>query len=129
MAANPYETYKQQEILSSNRSDLLLMLYDGCIKQLKLALINIDEKSVEGAHVSLMKAQAIINKLMSDLDMGYELSAPLMELYSFFHRELAEANIAKDPARITPVLGMLVDLRNTWHTAILSQKGGMAAIR
>lgn len=129
MAAHPYETYKQQEILSSNRSDLLLMLYDGCIKQLKLALMHIDEKSVEGAHNSLMKAQAILSKLMTDLDMNFEISSQLMELYGFFHRELSEANMTKDAARITPVLGMLVDLRNTWQTAILSQKGGIAAMR
>lgn len=122
MSANPYETYKQQEVLSANRGELLLMLYDGCIKQMKLARIRIGEKSVEGAHVALVKAQAILDKLMADLDMSYEISATLMELYAFFSHELAEANVKKDSARIAPVLEMIVDLRNTWQAAIQAQK-------
>jgi flagellar protein FliS len=130
MAANPYDIYKRQEILSAGRCDLLLMLYDGCIKQLKLATIAIEEKSVEGANNALIKAQAIINKLVSDLDMSFEVSRPLAELYDFFNRELAEANMHKDPEKIKPVLDMLADLRNTWQVAILAQKGGgIAAIR
>jgi flagellar protein FliS len=129
MAANPYEIYKKQEILSAGRCDLLLMLYDGCIKQLKLARIAIEEQSPEGANNALIKAQAIIAKLMADLDMNYEVSLPLAELYDFFIRELSEANIHKDIEKITPVLEMVVDLRNTWQMAILSQKGGVAAMR
>lgn len=127
MAANPYETYKQQEILSANRGELLLMLYDGCIKQLKLARIHIEEKSMESAHNALIKAQAILDKLMNDLDMSYEIAVPLMELYRFFCQELTEANMRKDSDKITPVLEMLIDLRNTWQMAIQAQKAGMMA--
>jgi flagellar protein FliS len=105
------------------------MLYDGCIRQLKLAGIYLGEHSVEGAHNALVKAQAILEKLMADLDMSYEIAVPLMELYRFFHRELAEANITKDTDRIAPVLEMLVDLRNTWQMAIAAQKAGMGQAR
>lgn len=127
MAANPYETYRQQDILSSGRGNLLLMLYDGCIKELRLARMHIAEKSVEGAHNALMKAQAILAQLMADLDMRYELSASLLDLYLFFQHELAEANMSKDDARIVPVLDMMADLRNTWQTAVQSQRSGIAA--
>jgi flagellar protein FliS len=127
MAANPYETYKQQDILSSGRGNLLLMLYDGCIKQLRLARIHIAEKSPPEAHNALMKAQAILMQLMADLDMRYEISSALMDLYRFFQQELAEANMKKDDARIAPVLDMLVDLRNTWQTAVQMQRTGLAA--
>ena len=122
MAVNPYETYKQQEILSASRGELLLMLYDGCIKQLKLARIFIEERSVENAHISLVKAQAIIDKLTADLDHSYEVADQLMELYQFFSQELVAANVKKDAARITPVLEMMIDLRNTWQAAIQAQK-------
>jgi flagellar secretion chaperone FliS len=127
MAANPYETYKQQEILSSSRGDLLLMLYDGCIKQLRLARMHLAESNMEGSHNSLMKAQAILAHLMNDLDMSYEISIPLMQLYRFYHQELTEANIHKDDSKIVPVLDMLADLRNTWQIAVRSQKTGSAA--
>jgi flagellar secretion chaperone FliS len=127
MAANPYETYKQQEILSSGRGDLLLMLYDGCIKQLRLARMRLSEKSMEGTHNALIKAQAILAQLMADLDTSYDISSALMGLYRFFQQELAEANMKKDDACIVPVLEMLIDLRNTWQTAVRSQRAGLAA--
>lgn len=127
MAANPYETYRQQDILSSGRGSLLLTLYDGCIKELRLARIHIAEKSVEDANNALLKAQAILAQLAADLDMRYEISSALMELYLFFQQELAEANMKKDGARIAPVLEMLVDLRNTWQTAVQSQRAALAA--
>jgi flagellar protein FliS len=128
MALNPYETYKQQEVLSATRGELLLMLYDGCIKQLKLAQIHMGEMAVEESHKSLMKAQAILSKLMSDLDMNFDISQQLMELYQFFFQEIAEANIHKDAGRIAPVLEMLIDLRNTWQIAIRSQKTGLTVL-
>lgn len=129
MAANPYETYKQQEILLSGRGDLLLMLYDGCIKQLKLARMRLSEKDIEGTHHALIRAQEILSRLMGDLDMRYELSGPLMDLYRFFQQQLTEANVNKDGEKIVPVLNMLTDLRNTWQLAVRSQRAGFSAGR
>lgn len=122
MAVNPYEVYRQQEVLSANRGDLLLLLYDGCIKQLKLARIFIDEEAVEDANNALIKAQSIISELMNGLDMQFEVAAQLMELYSFFHSQLIRANIHKDATLVEPILEMMVELRDTWQQAIQMQK-------
>jgi flagellar secretion chaperone FliS len=129
MAVNYYDTYKQQEILTANRGELLLLLYDGCIKQLKLANLFMEEKSFTDSHNALMKSQAILCRLMDDLDMSYDISTQLLELYKFFNQEIVEANIKRDAARLKPIIDMLVDLRNTWQMAILSQKTTMAACK
>ena len=129
MAVNPIETYRQQEVLSANRGELLLMLYDGCIKQIKLARLFIAENSMEGAHAALIKAQEIINALSADLDMNYEISESLYDLYQFFGQELMEANISKDSTRLEPVLEMLADLRATWANAVQIVKDSVAAAR
>lgn len=126
MAVNPYELYRQQEVLSANKGDLLLMLYDGCIKQLKLSRIFIEEKSIQEANNSLLKAQNIIAELMNGLDMQYDIAHQLMELYLFFQQELVEANMKKDIKKMEPVLELMVDLRNTWQQAIQIQKAGSA---
>ena len=34
---NPQEAYRQQGILTANPTELIVMLYDGCIKQLSSA--------------------------------------------------------------------------------------------
>jgi flagellar protein FliS len=122
MAVNPYEVYRQQEVFSANRGDLLLMLYDGCIKQLKLARLFIEEKGIEDANNALIKAQNIISELMNGLDMQYEISGQLLELYSFFRLQLIQANIRKDASLVEPILEMMTDLRETWRQAIQLQK-------
>lgn len=127
MAVNPHEVYRQQEVLSANRGDLLLLLYDGCIKQLKLARLFMQEKAMEDTGNALIKAQNIITELMNGLDMQYEIAGQLMELYVFFNGQLVQANIRKDVALVDPILEMMVDLRNTWQQAIHLQKAAAAA--
>lgn len=127
MAVNPYEVYRQQEVLSANRGDLLLLLYDGCIKQLKLARLFMEENAMQDTSNALIKAQSIISELMNGLDMEYEVAGQLMELYVFFNSQLVQANIHKDTSLIDPILEMMVDLRNTWQQAIHLQKAAVAA--
>jgi len=51
-----------------------------------------------------------------DFDQGGEISKNLFSLYTWFNRELVEANISQDTNRILRVRDMLADLRNTWNT-------------
>ena len=117
MAVNPYELYKQQEVLSANRGELLLMLYNNCIKQMKLARLHLADRNLQGAHQSLVKAQDVITELCTDLDMQYEISGKLLQLYRYFHGQLVQANIKKDAAAIEPVLAMMSELRDVWQQA------------
>ena len=47
MINNPYNQYKQLSIMTASPGDLTLMLYDGCIKQMKLAKKYINEKNMQ----------------------------------------------------------------------------------
>jgi len=100
------------------------MLYDGAVKQLNMALelleLNNTEKKdpgrIEIISKAVMKAEEIITELMVSLDFeqGHEIAKNLFALYTWFNRELMEANIAQDKNRIAVVRDMLSDLRNTW---------------
>ena len=101
------------------------MLYDEAIKQLDrclelLKLNNSDKKSpgrIEHIGKSIMKTQDIITELMVSLDFeqGEEIAKNLFSLYTWFNRELLEANIKQDIQRIMVIRDMLNDLRNAWH--------------
>ncbi len=114
--ADLYNRYKQDYIVTANPMDLIIMLYDGVIKQLKLTRILIDSKSMEKAHKCLTKAQDIILELLKSLDMNYKISADLMKLYDFYLSELVQINITKDVARIEPILEMFESLKEAWQT-------------
>jgi flagellar protein FliS len=65
-----------------------------------------------------MKTEEIITELMVslDFDQGGEISKNLFALYTWFNRELLEANISQDVSRMVTVKNMLSDLRNTWNS-------------
>jgi flagellar protein FliS len=75
---------------------------------------------IEPLGKAVMKAEEIITELMVSLDFeqGDEIAKNLFSLYSWFNRELLEANIAQDVNRIKIVRDMLSELRNTWDEII-----------
>ncbi|HBG76694.1 MAG TPA: flagellar export chaperone FliS [Clostridiales bacterium] len=117
--SNGYEVYQENQISTSSRSGLLLMLYDGALKFLRFALTAMEEKKVEEAHGNLVKVQDILNELMATLnfDAG-EIAGKLYSLYEYMNQELIDANIQKDSEKVEKVYGMLEELRNAWAKAM-----------
>jgi flagellar protein FliS len=104
------------------------MLYDEAAKQLNRALELTEKNSsgkkdpgkIEKISKAIMKTEEIITELMVSLDFeqGGDISKNLFALYSWFNRELLEANISQDTERLTTVRDMVNDLRNAWHEIV-----------
>jgi len=117
-------TYKETRIKTAGQGQLIVMLYDEAVKQLKTAIELLqqnqgdkkDPGKIEQIGKSIMKTEEIITELMVSLDFeqGGEISKNLFSLYTWFNRELMEANITQDIARMIAVKNMLSELRNTW---------------
>lgn len=115
---NPYEKYRQQSVLAATPGELTLMLYEGCIKFLKLAKVNIEAKNLQDSHNNIEKANNIILELMSTLDMNYSISEQMLSQYVFIHQEINEVNMKKDAQRLIPVIGLVTEFRDVWKQAI-----------
>lgn len=125
MNAQAYDMYKKATVETVAPEKLLIMLYDGAIKNLDSACRKITEKDIPGAHSQIVKAQNIILELMSTLKMEYEISKQLLPLYEFYYKQLVQANVKKDTALLQQVKGYLVELRTAWDEAAKSlHKGG-----
>jgi len=130
---NALSTYKETRIKTAGQAQLIIMLYDEAVKQLTTAVELMDSNSqkknpgkIEKISKSIMKTEEIITELMVSLDFeqGGEISKNLFSLYSWFNRELLEANIAQNMDRIKTVKNMLADLRDTWSQIAAQQPGG-----
>jgi flagellar protein FliS len=122
---NPQDAYKQQGILTANPAELIVMLYDGCIKQLKLGCLAADIKDFEKANICYQKAQRILLELITSLDFRYDLAHDLMRLYEYMIDEIIEGNLQKNTETILAVAGLLEELRGAWvHLA----KSGVASV-
>lgn len=114
---NAYEQYQRNNIMLASPQKLLIMLYDGAIKFMKLARKAIEEKDFGEANKNIIKAQDIISELNCSLNMDVDISKNLRNLYDFINDKLVEANIKKSVEVLDEIVPMVEDLRNTWYEA------------
>ena len=127
---NASSTYKETTIRTAGQGQLIVMLYDEAVKQLtkaaELMELNKTDKRdpgrIELINKAIMKTEEILTELMVSLDFeqGGEISKNLFSLYTWFNRELVEANIGQDVNRMKAVKDMLFELRNSW-SAVANQ--------
>lgn len=113
---NGLNTYKEVAITTQGRGRLVVMLYDGAIKFLKLALNEFDTGNVEARWNYIKRALDIIDELNAVLNMeaGGEVAVNLRKLYMFMIRHLDTANAKKDPQMVNDVISLLEELNQGW---------------
>jgi len=116
---NAYQQYQQNAILSSPPEKLVLMLYEGALKFLKLAKKSIEERNFVEANNNIIRVEDIVMELNMSLDMNYEISKNLRSLYNFIYEKLIQANIKKDARILEEVEGILIGLKEAWQEAYL----------
>lgn len=119
---NAYQQYQYNSIMSASPERLMIMLFEGALKFVKLARKDIEEKNLAGANYNLTRAQDIITELDQSLDMSYDVSENLAGVYEFMYRQLVNANIKKDVQVLDIVESMLTELKDTWSQAYLTLK-------
>ena len=126
---NPLRSYKETQIKTATPGKLILMMYDGAIKNLNQALQDMDDehRRYDSISNSLIKAQDIIAELMISLDFerGGEIAKNLFGLYVFMKRRLLDGNLKKDKAPLEEVRTLLMELRGAW--AEVADKAGVPA--
>jgi len=121
----PQDEYRRQQAMTASPIELVVMLYDGLKKNIILGQRSIEKNDVQKAHKFLMKAQDIVSELLNSLNMNYEISKELSELYEFILQSLMDANIKKDAELLEPLLGMVDSLRGAWHEVDQQNKGSL----
>ncbi|RAW09969.1 flagellar export chaperone FliS [Paenibacillus taichungensis] len=117
MITSPYEKYKQSSVQTSTPGQLVIMLYDGAIRFVKVGIEGISSKDYMKANVNLGKAQTIISELMSTLDHSYPVSKNLFSMYEYMNHLLIQSNIKKETKHALEALDYLKELRETWVAA------------
>lgn len=110
--------YKNQQLNNSTPEQLTLMLYMGAARFVTDNIKAVDEKRFDDAHKAHLRAQDIVLYLMNTLDMQYDISKNLYQLYEYINYRLNEANLKKDVAQLEEAKSLLIDLRDTWSEAM-----------
>jgi len=110
------QTYQDTAVTTQNKGRLIVMLYEGAVKFLKLAIKEAEAKNYEAKGRYIGKAQDIITELNAVLDMeaGGEIAGNLRKLYFFMNDRLSKAHARNDPEMIREVISLLEELNQGW---------------
>lgn len=128
-AAATANAYKQQQVLTSSPEELTLMLYNGALRFVAESMQGLERGELEKAHSTNLKAQAIIRELMVTLDMQYEISQNLYQLYDYIEYKLVQGNVKKSKTDLEDAKTIITDMRDTWFQAMKQAKGQQRAVQ
>jgi flagellar protein FliS len=131
------QTYKSVSVNtavdSANPHKLILMLYDGLLRHLRLGKAYMEKGDLGAKASSLSKAISIIDQGLRaslDDDKGGDIAKHLRMLYDYSERQLVHANARNDVATIDEVINLFEPLRAAWHgigTEVNQPKPAVAA--
>jgi flagellar protein FliS len=125
------KAYHKTSVQTASKEKILLMLYEGCIRNLRKCKQAMEAKNWAEKGMYLGKAQDIINELSNSLnfDVGGELPKQLEGLYVHIFKETTKANIENDPAKIDHCIKLLETLYEGWKEAVEKLKGGQGEVK
>ena len=120
---NYQNAYKKASVNTLDQTKLIIMLYDGAIKNASFAVEHMKSGQIEKVHECLIKTKNIVTELMATLNMdrGGDIAKNLQSLYSYMFSQLIEANMNKKTEPVVIVIDLLKELRAAW-TQINSKK-------
>lgn len=119
MSSNPYSAYMAGQIQTQSPESLITDLYNGALRFMREAKEAMNTRAYDKTSYFLGRAQDIIQELLADVNPeAGDVALNLQSLYSFMYKELVEANVKKDPAKIDEVYEMVKDLRDSWEEAV-----------
>ncbi len=110
------EIYQDAAVTTQSSGRIVVMLYEGAIKFLKLAINEIEARNPESKGLNINRALDIIHELNTvlDIEAGGEIAQNLRSMYLFMIRHLSNANLKQDADMIREVIGLLEELNEGW---------------
>ena len=123
--ASGYNQYQKQKIMTATPAELTLMLYEGAIKFVNVAIMAIEKKDIMKAHDNIMKAQRIIEEFRATLNFKYPVAKDFDTVYEYILNRLIQANMKKDPEILEECLVHLRGMRDTWKEVMKATKNAV----
>jgi flagellar protein FliS len=113
---NGINAYKQTNVTTADPKKLILMCYEGAIRNLKIAREKYSTGEFEAKGKAVQKVYDILALLMQSLDFekGRTIAAGLDSLYSYMMRRVMEGDLQKNVEAFDEVIGMLEELESAW---------------
>lgn len=121
------KAYQKAAVSTLDQKKMIVLLYDGAIKFLSIAMNKMNGGDAYEAHTNLIRGKSIVAELLASLDMdaGGDIAINLQRLYAYMFNTLIDANMKRDVNRVQEVIELLKQLREAWK-AVESPKQASA---
>ena len=87
-------------VTQANRSELVVIIYEATLASIEEGKNYLKQGEIEAARHEIERARSMITELMGSLDLQYEISHYLRQLYVFAYRELCQGIANRDPEQL-----------------------------
>ncbi len=114
---HPTRNYYETSVTTSSPEQLVVMLYQGAVRHLKQAVIDIQNNDLVGKRQSVDRAMAIVQHLQGTLDMerGGEISVELDRIYTYVTSCILDGSIKLKTAPLEEAVKLLATLLESWE--------------
>ncbi len=108
--------YLEQRILSADPVELIRILYQSAICEVREARLHLEAHDIQARSKSISKTMAILDELSGSLDLSQgEIGEGLARLYDYMQGQLIDANFRQSDGPLAEVLGLLTTLAEGWE--------------
>jgi len=111
--------YQQNQVLTADPGQLLLLTYDGALRFLREATEAMDRRDLYRQSEAIVRAQHLIMYLAGSLNhqANPELAGNLERIYHYLVDRLTAANVHDDRSGLEEAAMLLGNLREAWEQA------------
>ena len=109
------------KIATANAIELVQISYEVAIETIKEAGEFLNKKDYTKFKLRIHKAQSFITDLIESLDLSYEISLELMQLYLFINKLLIQGHIQRKPEPLQQASNLLNTLLQGWQEVAVTQ--------
>ncbi|WP_029407177.1 flagellar export chaperone FliS [Thiomicrorhabdus sp. Milos-T2] len=108
--------YVETSVSEASPHKLVAMLYEGALRNMKVAKVFIEQKNYEKKAFHLNKTLSIINGLKSgvNLEKGGDVASNFFELYDYCYRSVFDASRLNDAQKLSEVIEIMEGLNDSW---------------
>ena len=129
MNAIGLQQYKQQSLSTMTQGELLNLLLDELVKRLLRGDLALEQQDWPLFEASIDRCIDIVRYLDDTLVRRYEISRELHRLYDFFLYDLNRIKLGRNKQELDRLRPMIVDLRDSFRTAVETTPTGAAGAR
>ena len=116
--------YYTRRLTSSNPTEIIVLVYEMAEIYMDDAIMAIKEDNYDDYAKSLNKASKCVNDLINALDMQYEISEQLLNIYLFINKEISMAIIKRDSKVVARLQAMLTKLKKSFEELAKQDNSG-----